>query len=165
MNSQDEAVADQIRNDWARAAYESANAAGRTATNSIVLVSGGAVVSLFTLIGTILSKHQAGAADRAHVLSVLTSVGWAIGFFGVSLVLGVLTAGMTYFSQLANAESLSRDDFNSATKYYRASNRLNYAAMVLGSLALVTMIAGAVDVLQMLAALIHMPDSSARNSK
>lgn len=134
-----------------------ANAANKTATNSIVLVSGGAVVSLFTLIGAILSKHQDSAPDRAHALSVLTSVGWAIGFFGVSLVLGVLTAGVTYFSQLANAESLSRDDADSAIVYYRASKRLNYAAIVLGLLALIGMIAGAVAVLRMLVELIHIP--------
>jgi hypothetical protein len=71
----------------------------------------------------------------------------------VSLLLGVLTAGATYFSQLASAESLGREDKVSATRFYRASNRLNIVAIGLGIAALIAMIAGAVAVLNMLAAL------------
>lgn len=141
---------DKITSDWARSAYESANAAGKTATNSIVLVSGGAVVSLFALIGTLFTKHPETLAEHTHLATVVNYIAWAIGFFGVSLLLGVLVAGVTYFSQLANAEGLSRERHADGLRLYRIANSFNYGAMVLGVFALAFMITGAVKVVRML---------------
>lgn len=135
---------------WARAAWESANAAGRTAVNSIILVSGGAVVALFALAGSMLGRQTTTASERAHLASALESVGISVTLFGLSVVVAILVAGLTYFSQLANASATESQIHAVATGRLRLANQLNNVAIGLGIFALASLVGGAMTVVLML---------------
>lgn len=140
----------QWSDEWVRASWASANAAGRTVTTSIILVSGGAVVALFALAGSLLGRQACTEMERSHVAAALGTVSTAVIWFGSSVFLAILTAGLTYFSQFANAGAMETQTRAVVMKRLGMANRLNHIAIGLGLLSLACLVMGAVTVIVML---------------
>lgn len=129
-----------------RAAYEAANAAGRTAVNSLLLASGGAVVALLAFLGNLLSKDTShDYLAQTRIALVVRGVANVLRPFAFSMVFAVLATAFIYVAMLSYAGAAREMGLDSAkaAKYDRMGGIFNWSAIVTGASSLILVIYGA----------------------
>lgn len=127
-----------------RAAFESANAAGRNAVNSILLGSGGAVVALLAFLGNLLSKDTSrDYLAQTHITNIVHGVARALVPFVGSMFLAMITAALTYIGMYVYSRASASDDHYRRHRLNEIGGRFNTSAIVTGSLSLLTFAYGA----------------------
>lgn len=130
-----------------RSAWDAANAAGRTAINSLLLASGGAVVALLAFLGNLLSKDTShDYFAQARISLIVRDVAFALQPFVISLFAAVVAASFTYLSMLNAAEGVARE----SSRFLRAADVLNWLAIFAGVVSLGSLAYGSYVGLRML---------------
>lgn len=140
-----------LRHSSWRLAYEAANAAGRTALNSLLLASGGAVVALLAFLGNLLSKDTShDYVAQTHVAEMVQGVTLALTPLVSSMFLAIVAAALTYLAMSLFAGAAGETHLRKKAWFNRAGHFFNGGAVVVGIISLGNLWQGATVGLQML---------------
>ena len=99
--------------------FKSVLESGKTAINALLIINGGAVISLLGALSNLAGKAETSSFARYLALPLAQ--------FGTGVLVAAVCLGLRYFSQASFAESSSFGD-----RYWKIGQGLTYAAIVVG---------------------------------